>query len=120
MSDGRGKKRTDRATLPIGEKEMIQNSNNFRDVSVCGVPYRMTIADGGVLFSNKSGFSGVSGRFMFSYKSSLWYMEHAESTFGKVAACHLVRMHKLLQELISRDHTEADGSMFELTFKNVA
>ena len=47
-------------------------------------------------------------------------MEHAESTFGKVAACHLVRMHKLLQELISRDHTEADGSMFELTFKNVA
>lgn len=96
---------------------MNDQSTNSKDVSVCGVPYRMTIADGGVLFSNKSGFAGVSGRFMFSYKSSLWYLEHAVSTFGSVAACHLARMHQLLQDRISPDHTEADGSIFKLTFK---
>lgn len=96
---------------------MNNHVSEFRDVSVCGVPYRMTIADGGVLFSNKSGFSGVSGRFMFSYKSSLWYLEHAVSTFGHVAACHLVKMHELLQKHIGTDHTEADGSVFRLTFK---
>ena len=77
----------------------------------------MTIVEGGVLFSDKSGFYGVSGRFMFEYQSNLWYLIHAEATWDKVAACHLVKMHKLLGEYIGTDHTEADGSLFELTFK---
>lgn len=88
-----------------------------KDVSVCGVPYKMAIVDGGVLFSNKSGFYGVSGRFMFEYRGHLWYLMHTESTFGNVAMCHLRSMHDLIEQHIGGDHMEADGSTFELKFK---
>lgn len=96
---------------------MQQSIGEYRDVTVCGVPHRMTIVEGGVLFSNKAGFWGVSARYMFSYRSCLWYLNHTESTFGNVAAVHLVKMHKLLCEKIGPDHTEADGTIFSLTFK---
>lgn len=96
---------------------MQASIGEYRDVSVGAVPHRMTIVEGGVLFSNKSGFYGYTARYMFSYRSHLWYLEHTESTFGSVAACHLVKMHKLLGEYIGTDHTEADGSVFELSFK---
>lgn len=89
----------------------------YRDVSVGGVPHRMTIVEGGVMFSNKSGFYGYTARYMFAYRSCLWYLQHTDSSFGEVAACHLVKMHKLLAEYIGPDHTEADGTEFELTFK---
>ncbi len=96
---------------------MQASIGDYRNVSLGGVPYRMTIVDGGVLFSNRSGFHGVTGRFVFSYRSHLWYLEHSESTWGSVAACHLVKMHKLLGEYIGADHAESNGSVFELTFK---
>lgn len=97
----------------------MNEPGEFRDVSVCGVPYRMSIVDGGVMFSNKSGFWGVSGRFMFEYRHHLWYMLHAASTWDSVAACHLAKMHKLLGEHIGPDHTEADGTVFELRFREL-
>ena len=87
-----------------------------KDVVVCGVPYRMTIVDGGVLFSNKSGFSGFVSRSMFSYRNSLWYLDTSESTYGKIAAVHIVKMHRLLCDLIAPDHCESDGSKFQLRF----
>lgn len=93
---------------------------DFRDVSVCAVPHRMTIVEGGVLFSNKSGFYRFSCRLMFSYHSHLWYLENAESTWDKVAVCHIVKMHKLLEELIGADHMESDGSKFQFAFKPAA
>jgi|LakMenEpi03Aug12_release.lakeMendotaPanAssembly.Ray.scaffolds.fasta_scaffold03878_17 hypothetical protein len=96
---------------------MKQSVGEYREVSVCAVPHRMMIVDGGVLFSNKSGFYGVSSRYMFSYRSSLWYLDSSESTFGKIPVVHLVKMHKLLCEYIGGDHTEADGTPFSLTFK---
>lgn len=89
----------------------------YRDISICCVPYRMTIVEGGVVFSNRSGFYGVTGRFMFAYRSHLWYLDHSQSTWGDVAACHLVRMHERLSEYIGPDHAEADGTEFKLTFK---
>lgn len=73
-------------------------------VTVCGVPHEMSIVDGGVLFSDKSGFYGVTKRIMFTYRSDLWYVVEATSTFDNVALCHLVRMHKLLAEHIGGDH----------------
>lgn len=91
---------------------------NDKDVNVCGVPYKMAIVDGGLMFSNKSGFYGVSGRFMFEYRGNLWYLLHSESTFGSVPMCHLRRMHELIKQHVSGDHCEADGSKFELRFKN--
>ena len=99
---------------------MSEITETFRDVSIRGVPYRMMLADGGVLFSNKSGISGLTGRYMFIYRNSLWYFDHAEATFGTLALCHLVKMHELLEQLIGRDHTEADGSKFTLVFKESA
>lgn len=95
---------------------MSEELGNYRDVSVCGVPHRMTIVDGGVMFSNRSGFYGYSGRYMFEYAGMLWYLIHSESTFGKVAAAHLAKMHKLLSEMISPDHTESSGKKFVLRF----
>jgi hypothetical protein len=86
-----------------------------RKVNVCGVPFEMSIVDGGVLFSNKSGFYGVSARYMWEYRGMLWYLDHIESTF-KVPGCHLVRMHELLAKHISGDHTEAGGASFDLKF----
>ena len=93
------------------------SSHCYRDVSIGGVPYRMSIVDGGVMFSNKSGFWGVSGRFMFEYVGMLWYLVDAQSTWNRVPVCHLAKMHKKLGEYIGTDHTEADGSVFELSFK---
>lgn len=81
-------------------------------VNVCAVPYEMSVVEGGVLFSNKSGFYGFTGRFMWEYKSHLWYLVATETTFGRVAACHLTRMHELLCKHVGKDHTE-----FELTIK---
>lgn len=93
-------------------------SETYREVCVCGIPYRMSIADGGVLFSNKSGLPGVNGRFIFAYRSSLWYLEHSVSTSDRVPCCHFVRMHELLEMHIGKDHAEADGSDFVLSFKS--
>jgi hypothetical protein len=89
-----------------------------RKVSICGVPYTMTIVDGGVLFSNKCGFYGVSGRFMFSRRSMLWYLDHSESTWGSVAVAHLVAMHELIAKHIAEDHEpEKDGGVFQLQWR---
>lgn len=84
----------------------------MRKVTICGVPHEMQIVDGGVLFSNKSGFWGVSGRFVWEFRSHLWYLVACETTFGKVAGCHLTRMHELLTEHIGGDHEQ-----FDLQFK---
>jgi hypothetical protein len=89
--------------------------SEHKNVSICGIPYRLIIVDGGAMFSNKSGVS--TGRFMFRYNNCLWYLDHSESTWGYVAACHLVQMHELLEKHIGRDHTEAYGNVFELSFK---
>lgn len=85
------------------------------NVSIGCVPHTMTIADGGVVFSAKSGFYGVSGRSMFEYRADLWYLLHAESTWGDVAACHIVGMHKLLCEKIAPEHS---GDHIDLRFKD--
>lgn len=95
------------------------NEPDAKRISICGVPYTMDIVDGGVLFSNKSGFYGVSGRFMFSRKSWLWYLDHSESTWGSVPSCHLVRMHELLAEHIAGDNEpEKDGGSFRLQWRS--
>lgn len=91
---------------------------NTRKVTVCAVPYEMTIVEGGVLFSNKSGFSGTHGRYMFEYKSSLWYLTELTSTWKATPVCHIVKMHKLLALHIGPDHTEADGTRFQLEFRD--
>lgn len=54
---------------------------------------------------------------MFGYRSHLWYLEQVESTWDRVAVCHIVKMHKLLEELIGADHMESDGSKFQFVFK---
>lgn len=87
-----------------------------RKVIICGVPYSMSIVDGCVLFSNKSGFYGVGMRFLFEYRCNLWHFESSATTWGSVPACHLAQMHEKLEEMISPDHTEADGSVFTLRF----
>lgn len=84
-----------------------------RKVGVCGVPHDMTIVDGGVMFSDKAGFWGVSGRFMWEYKCHLWYLVCSEDSFGTVAGCHLKKMHELLTEMIGADHEQ-----FELKWKD--
>lgn len=89
--------------------------NCKRKVTICGVPHEMSIVDGCVLFSNKSGFWGVSGRFIWEFRGLLWYLVSSEQTFGKVAGCHLARMHELLEEHIGGDHEQ-----FELRFKEEA
>jgi len=101
----------------LDNDEDFGSSDCYRDVSIGGVPHRMSIIDGEVMFSDKSGFWGVSGRFVFEYVGMLWYLVDAQSTWNKVPACHLAKMHKLLGEYIGPDHTEADGSSFELSFK---
>lgn len=81
----------------------VSMSEQARKVNVCGVPFEMSIVDGGVLFSEKSGFYGVSARFMFEY-NELWYLTGVEATFPRHALCHLVKMHKLLEQHIGDDH----------------
>ncbi len=91
---------------------------NTRRVTVCAVPYDMSIVEGGVLFSNKSGFSGSHGRYMFEYRANLWYLTESTSTWKATAVCHIVKMHKLLALHIGPDFTEGNGSPFTLTFKD--
>jgi len=73
-----------------------------RKVTVRCVPYEMSIVDGGVLFSNKSGFFGVSARIMFEQRQGLWYISNAATTLDGVALCHLVKMSQLLEKHIVR------------------
>lgn len=77
----------------------------------------MSIVDGGVMFSDKSGFYASASRFMFAYRHHLWYLMNYETISDGIPACHLAKMHQLLSEYISPDHTEADGSTFQLAFK---
>ena len=77
---------------------------NTKSVIVCGVPYEISIIDGGVLFSDKSGFYGVSARTMFEYRSGLWYIIDVKRTFDSIALCHLVKMSKLLIKHIGDNH----------------
>ncbi len=85
-----------------------------RKVTVCGVPHEMSIVDGGVLFSNKSGFYGVSRRIMFARRNRLWYIENAAATFDSVPLCHLVKMAKLLDIHIDANHTSSDPQFTDL------
>lgn len=85
------------------------NASTFKDVSVCGMPYRMYLVEGGVLFSDKSRFDGRTARFMFSYRYALWYFEESQSTYEAVPACHLATMHELLCQMIWPDHSTNEG-----------
>lgn len=76
---------------------------NSRKVTVCGIPHEMSIVDGGVMFSNKSGFWGVTGRIMFERKNGLWWITNVASTFG-VPLCHFVKMATLLEHHIDPDY----------------
>lgn len=78
-------------------------SETTRKVTVCGVPHELSIVDGGAMFSDKSGFWGVSKRVMFEYRE-LWYIVDGQATFDNFPLCHLVKMHKLLMEHIGGDH----------------
>ena len=80
------------------------NNNPTKKVTICGVPHEMSIVDGGVMFSDKSGFWGLSSRIMFEYRSGLWYILSADSTFNKTAACHIVRMYEMLAKHIGGNH----------------
>ncbi len=71
----------------------------------------MSIVDGGVLFSDKAGFYGVTKRLMWEFRAHLWYLVASEST-GNVPGTHLKRMHELLCRHIGSDHEE-----FQLRFK---
>ena len=89
----------------------------MRKVTVCAVPYEMSIIEGGVLFSNKSGFYGVSARYTFAVRNHLWYLEDRQETFPRTALCHLVKMSELLKLHIGGDH-EVDEKK-PLKFKQV-
>lgn len=82
---------------PVGDPE---------PVTICGVPYTFQRIEGGVIFSEKSGFWGHSLRVVFSYQSMLWRLEEAT---GKVALCHLVRMAQIIDERVHGDHAEANA-----------
>ncbi len=87
------------------------HSSNYRDVTVCGIPYRLIIAENGAIFSNKSGFWGVESRLMFEYVN-LWYLVEIQSTLKGIPVCHIVKMYKILKEYIGCDHHN-----FAFTFK---
>ena len=83
-----------------------------KNVNICAVPYTMSIIDGGVMFSDKTGFYGVTGRFVFEYRCGLWYLATAHDTFDAIAACHVRRMHELLAEHVLRDHEDDNPKHF--------
>jgi hypothetical protein len=89
----------------------------LKRVVICGVPYTMQIVDGGVLFSEKSGFWGVSGRYVWTYRSAHWYLDTAEVTWHRVMGSHLVRMLELLHEHV-REQWKSDKD--PLTLKETA
>lgn len=75
-----------------------------RKVTICAVPYEMQIIDGGVLFIERSGFWGTHARYLWTYRL-LWYLDISESSasWNRVAGPHLVKMHKLLEEMVRVD-----------------
>lgn len=97
-------------------------SSEVRKVVIGGVPHTMTVGDGCVVFSDKSGFYGTHGRFMFVYLSHLWYLDLKESsdTFHRIAAKHIVKMHKLLEELVEVEGEGTSTKPAKLSFKEPA
>jgi hypothetical protein len=79
--------------------------SNCKEVTICAVPFEMSIVDGGVLFSEKSGFYGVTARYMFSYTGH-WRLIEVTRTFEGVPVMHFLKMYELLKEHI--------GDNFEL------
>ena len=73
-------------------------------VNVCAIEYEMIVADGCVIFSEKSGFYGVSRRVVFEFRSGLWYLHEVTGSMTNVPVAHLTRMHELLGIHIGEDH----------------
>lgn len=82
-----------------------------KSVLVCGLAHDMTIADGGVMFSDRSGI-GQARHVVFTVKSNMWYLLSFKGWFDSVPLCHLVCMQELLNKYIGEDH-----SVLELKFK---
>ena len=94
--------------------------SDTRKVTICAVPHEMTIVDGHcVLFSNKSGFYGLHGRVVFTYIQGLWYITDMTTTFDKIAAAHIVAMHRKLKEHIGGDHELGLDDAKNLKWKDV-
>ena len=73
-------------------------------VNVCAIEHEMIVADGCVIFSEKSGFWGVSRRVVFEFRSGLWYLHEITGSMTHVPLAHITRMHELLGIHIGEDH----------------
>lgn len=85
-----------------------------RQVTVCCVPYEMTIIEGGVLFSDKAGFYGLYHRYTFEFRHLLWYLSENVGTSDSTPLCHLKAMHSLLSKHVCPDHGEFTHQFVEL------
>ncbi len=63
---------------------------SIRHVTLGCVPYEVTETDGQLIFTNKSGFSGLHTSFAFEWKKLGWYLVDCESTFGRIFVPHIV------------------------------
>ena len=78
--------------------------SDIKEITICGIPYTMQQTDGGVLFSEKSGFWGLSCRLMFEYKEGLWYLVDIKASFNTVPVAHLTKIYEFLKE-VRKEHT---------------
>lgn len=61
-----------------------------RSITLCGVPYQVTLIDGQVIFLNRSGFAFTHSQFTFEWCGTGWYLVDTESSAERVYVPHIV------------------------------
>lgn len=78
-----------------------------KKVTLCGIPYTVTVTEECVLFSNRFG-GPCYARLTFFRKCGIWYTE-CESSSGAVPTCHILEAQAKLNEWYGGDHKFSRG-----------
>lgn len=76
-------------------------------VNLCGIRYRVQLADEWTVVFTEDQPCGIPTRFMFDRpKHGLWQFHFCDGWGGKVSACHIVEAYEWCKARIGGDHDE--------------
>ena len=79
-----------------------------KDITICGVPYSLVVVEKACIFTERSGFYGMSMSFTVEKKSDLLYLTDITTggwASGNVPLCHLIKAKQIAAEHIGDDHS---------------
>lgn len=80
-----------------------------RHITLCAVPYHVTVQDGQVIFEERSGFWGLHSRFALEWKGCGWYLVGYEDSYDSIYVPHLVAASKWVEDNFHIEWTDGTG-----------